>query len=519
MPRRLLLAAVLAALALAALATSASAASGDLPRLTAGPPSGVTADWYDDHSVIGDDHLSWSTQGGDHPYVNTGGQQSESEPKAVGFDPAVTVSGPGGLEICGYPSGTTGWMRAYQAAPGAVAGSGSCPAAEPATGQFGWFRYVYGRHSPADAYNRWHVMDLERFALVPLPPGQGGPPAGTPTVWDNHWGTCLNLADVGTLTCPDDRAAPRLDVGIPAGATKTTGIYYTSPVTPGNVDQQVIPTPVAFRLNHTLPDGLYQVVDLVNPYGLLQESGGAIGSVSCVTVNFSFGTVGDDYGLVHVPVTDADPADCELPTTLNPMLPGPGGFDPMQGADAIPDCQFTGSHCWPGDVAPTSGPFTAAHSLATGDAAAVATTPVLNGSAIPQAIAMTGRRVLTPRPVVVTPATVPGPRPGPGAPKQAASSVSSRALRIARSHARTALRRVFGRGLSRLEVSCRLRSGGAATCTVSFRKRGARYSGHLYLRNHRVHGRLRWQYRIDVRRHQGHHTTHVKHGYRTGGAL
>ena len=29
-------------------------------------------------------------------------------------------------------------------------------------------------------------MDLERSVLVPLAPG-------VPAVWDNHWGTCLNL--------------------------------------------------------------------------------------------------------------------------------------------------------------------------------------------------------------------------------------------------------------------------------------------------------------------------------------
>ena len=156
---------------------------GNLPRLTQGAPTGIDASWYDDHSVIGDGHLSWSSEGGTDIHTNpVTGQSSQSEPKAIGFDPTLAVSGPGGLEVCGYPSGTVGWMRAYQAAPGVVTASGSCPATEPAIWPArGWFRYIYGRHSPTDAFNRWHIMDLERFALVPLPAS-----AGWPANWHAH---------------------------------------------------------------------------------------------------------------------------------------------------------------------------------------------------------------------------------------------------------------------------------------------------------------------------------------------
>ena len=396
MSRRPLIVALLAVVSTLSVAGTAHAAVGDLPRLTEGAPTGIAADWYDDHSVIGDDHLSWSPEGGSPLYVNTAGQTSQSEPKAIGFDPALGVSGAGGLEVCGYASGTVGWMRAYQAAPGVLTAGGSCPATEPAGGQFGWFRYVYGRHSPTDAFNRWHLMDLERFALVPLPASAGGPPDGTPTVWDNHWGTCLGLGGApGSVSCPANRSAAGIDVGVAAGATQTTGIYYD---TSGIIDEQVIPIPVGMHPINSGPlqNGLYQIVDLTNPYGLLQEAGGAIGSVSCATVNFSIGTSGADFGLVHVPVVDAAPTNCYLPTSLDPMLPGPGGFDPMAGADAILDCTFTGSHCWPGDTAPHSGPFPAAHTLATGNPSYIPSTTVANGSAIPEAISATGRRAITP---------------------------------------------------------------------------------------------------------------------------
>jgi hypothetical protein len=523
MSRRPLIAVlVLSVVSALSAAGTAHAAVGDLPRLTEGPPAGIDASWYDDHSVIGDNHLSWSPEGGSPIYANTDGQASQSEPKAIGFDPALTVSGPGGFEVCGYPSGTVGWMRAYQAAPGVLTAGGSCPASEPAIGQFGWFRYVYGRHSPTDAFNRWHIMDLERFALVPLPASAGGPPDGTPTVWDNHWGTCLGLGTAAAqVSCPTDRSAGRLDVGVATGSAQSTGIYYTTTTrTPGIIDQQVIPIPVNMqpRNGGRLANGLYQVVDLANPYGLIKEADGAIGSVSCTTVNFSIGTSGTDFGLIHVPVVDAAPATCYLPSSLDPMLTGPGGFDPMAGADAIVDCAFTGSHCWPGDTAPHDGPFTAAHSLATGNPAYIASTAIQNGSAIPEAISATGRRAFAARP---TPPPSNGLPPGttpPAAPKTL-TPAQRRAATVAKTRTRTALRRVFGTGLSRLSVSCRLRPASAASCTVSWRKSSARYSGHVYLRNHRVNGRLRWQYRVDITKKKGKTTTHVRRGYRTGGTV
>jgi hypothetical protein len=522
MSRRPLIAVLLAAASLLSVAGTAHAAVGDLPRLTEGAPTGIDASWYDDHSVIGDDHLSWSPEGGSPIYTNTSGQGSQSEPKAIGFDPTLTVAGPGGLEVCGYPSETVGWMRAYQAAPGVLTAAGSCPASEPAIGQVGWFRYIYGRHSSSDAFNRWHIMDLERFALVPLPANAGGPPTGTPTVWDNHWGTCLGLGTAAAqVSCPTARNAGRLDVGVATGSAQSTGIYYTTTTrTPGIIDQQVIPIPVSMqpRNGGPLANGLYQIVDLTNPYGLIKEAGGAIGSVSCTTVNLSIGTSGADFGLIHVPVADAAPGTCYLPSSLDPMLTGPGGFDPMAGADAIIDCAFTGSHCWPGDAAPHEGPFPAARSLATGNPAYIASTPIQNGSTIPEAISATGRRAFAAR---TTPAatTTPAPAGTKTTPGSNLTPAQRRAINVAKTRTRTALRRVFGTGLVRLSVTCRLRTGGASTCTVSWRKSSARYSGHVYLRNHRVNGRLRWQYRVDVTKKKGTKTTHVRRDYRTGGTV
>jgi hypothetical protein len=538
MIRRLLLSSMLAASAAAAVAGPASAAPGDLPRLTAATPQNVIRDWYDDHSLAGDGHLSWSDQGVGTPFVNTSGIASQREPQSIRFDATMRVRGTGGLELCGYPSGTTGWMRAYQAEPGLLT-AGTCPPV--ATGQqVGWFRYVYGRHSVANEFNRWHLMDLERYALVPMPATQGGPPAGTPTVWDNHWGTCLNL--LSAPGCERALGAASLDVGVAAGTDKATQ--------PHEVDSALIPIPA--ELQARLPAGRYQVVDLMNPYGIVREPGGVYGSVSCVTIDLAFG-IPEDY-VLHVDTYDANPGTCYVPDRFDDALTGPGDpADPMRGAEGAPPCvlpyrnPLDTSHCWPENTEPGhdpndpphSGPYPAAHTNSTGDPDVVTSTPFPAGTSISAILAARGTTPPPPPPSDSgaarppagggAPAQPPGgaPKPQPPAPKPPAEddddtkgeSSSKTAARTARSHTRTALRKVFGTHLSRVKVSCRLRKHDAATCRVSFRKRGgARYSGHIYLRDHRVHGRLRWQYRVDVKRRTGKHTTRVKRGYRSGGS-
>jgi hypothetical protein len=500
LPRALTAALLAAITSLASLAIAApSFAADELPRLTGNPAAGVVPDWFDDHSVSSDDHLSWSPQSGEI-YTNNDLESSQREPKDVEWQSSINVSGPGGLELCGYPSGTVGWMRAYQL-KGVTSASVACPAGEPTSGQFGWFRYVYGRHP--DAVNRWHVMDLERSALVPL----SNP--GAPTLWDNHWGTCLNL-DSATLNCDGDRSAAGLDVGVAAG-TKTTAL--------GEVDAQTIPLTVDTALG--LPNGQYQVVTLTNPYGLLKEDGGAIGSVQCVTINLTIPTDSSQPGFLEPTITiaDATPATCLLPTKLDPALTGPGGVDPMAGADSILPCIFYSvSHCWPNPpgTAPHDGDYIAAHSLATGNPAVTPNIQVTRGSQIPASIAATG---LPTPPPAATPVTPSAPTmPAPSASTTHASASTRSAMTVATGHTRTALRRVFGTGLTALRVACRLRPADAATCTVRFRKRGARYSGHIYLRTLGAsHAARRWQYRIDVTRRKSGRTTHVRRAYRTGG--
>jgi hypothetical protein len=65
-----------------------------------------------------------------------------------------------------------------------------------------------------------------------------------------------------------------------------------------------------------------------------------------------------------------------------------------------------------------------------------------------------------------------------------------------------------------------VRKSTASTCTVSWRKSGYSYKGHVWLRYKTVRNRLRWQYRVEVKKTKAHRrTTTVRRAYRTGGTF
>jgi hypothetical protein len=79
---------------------------------------------------------------------------------------------------------------------------------------------------------------------------------------------------------------------------------------------------------------------------------------------------------------------------------------------------------------------------------------------------------------------------------------------------------VFGRRITRLVTTCRVSSASTSTCSVRFRKSGARYSGNVWLRYRTVNNRLRWQYRVQVKkRKSGERTRTISRSYRTGGTF
>ena len=438
-------------------------------------PANVQAGFFDDHSVATDNHTAWSSAG------------SDIEPLAIVFGSTLTSSG-SAFRVCGYSSGTAGWLRSF------LVNDSSCPPGAPGTAQNGWFRYITANHdqSTPRTFNRWHVMDLQRFALVPLPASAGGPPTGTPTAWDTYWGTCL---DDGTqfMACEQSAAATTVDTSIPAGFTKTTQEQNPAP------DAERIAIPADAR--DQFGNGLYQVVAIANPYGQY----GAARSVACTTISLS-GVAA--YAPTATQVAGTPPT-CYVPTNIPAALTGPGGRDPMANAALGLQCtlQTTGSapgHCWEtAPQTPDEAPL-APHPLAHTNVTTANTITPTSTSAVAQVAAAT-----------------PAPASGASNPPATASGQTSRRLTatVSRTYARSALRRQFGSRLTRLRVSCRLRSSTASTCTVSFRKSGGRYSGHLWLRYRTVNSSLRWQYRLEVKKRKSGRVQTIRRSYRTGGTL
>jgi hypothetical protein len=462
---RIALTAALVSLALPAAAQAA---------LVQGAPAGVQAGFFDDHSIGTDNHTGWSMGG------------SESEPLAIVFGTTLTSTG-SDFRVCGYASGTAGWLRSY------LVGTATCPGAAPA-GQTGWMRYITANHDQTATrlFNRWHVMDLQRFALVPLPAAAGGPAAGTPTAWDNFWGTCLSNGSL-SMECAQSAAATNVPTVIPANTPKTTQEENPAP------DAQRIAIPADARFQ--FPDGRYQVVAMANPYG----NYGASRSVACTTIQLS----GMAAYAPAATVVEQNAATCYVPANPPAPLSGPGGRDPMAGAAVGSACvlQTTG-HCWATPPAtPAEEPF-APHPLARSN--------------------VTVANAITPTSIVgvaQTPSTAAAATPTSGASNPPAAASGRRTTRritarVSRSYSRKALRKQFGRRLSRVRVTCRVRTSTASTCRVSFRKSGARYSGHVWLRYRTVNSRLRWQYRVEVKkRKSGQRTRTIKRSYRTGGTF
>jgi hypothetical protein len=487
-------AALFAVLASLALPTAAHAS------LVQGVPTNVQGAFWEDASIGGDNHMGWGYSG------------SEVQPMAITFGTTLTNAASDPFSVCGYASTTTGWLRAYQ-----ISGS-HCPAGAPAAGQNGWFEYVIANHSSSTApgflpfFNRYHLMDLQRFALVPLPTSAGGP-AGAATAWDTDWGTCLAYDEDGMGCEQHENAALPLSTLIAGGVTKTTQEQDPAP----DAERIVLPAAAMSRF----PDGRYQIVAIANPYD--EFAGGS--SVACTTISLS--GVGD-YAPVATQVGGA-PATCYVPTNRPAAVTGPGGRDPMAGAaPTTPACELhvddptdpddVPGHCWahmPKSNAP--GDPLAPHPLVRSNANALLDQYVTPTSTV--AVAQGGAPAILPAPSVGTtaPTTIAEGRPPVVI---AASGTPTLTRRLALADTATALRKEFGTGLSRTRTTCKLHGTSAATCTVSWHKHAASYSGRLWVRYLTAAPRPRWEYRLDVTRRAPHHRAQaVRRVYRTGGLL
>jgi hypothetical protein len=476
----------------AALAPAALAAQGDLPKLQQGAPTGITAGYFDDHSIGGDDHMGWGHEG------------SDPEALAIRFQSSLTNTGPGVLQVCANGSGQD-WKSATQSAP---ANLGDCSGAAVNSGNL-WFRYVVAAHdgSTTPAFNRWHLMDLQRFALVPLRQVNGQWVANTSqqTIWDSQWGDCLSLVNQ-YMDCELNRAQQSLTAGIASGATKVT--------------QEGAPdaTAIAFTSLDQIPSGRYQLVAIANPYGRFAESGTGTGSVNCTTIDI---TSDQQAGTFSVADSATQLGSCFLPQTIPAPVSGSAANDPLAGetvhapctlwtqeaVDATADPDDIAGHCWAHIPATDADLLT--HPLArtnvtsrkgtptTTDAIAVARgsvvhTPVTDpGNDDP---GTTPKQGDTPKKTVVSDPPVQTP---PTQPK----ALPAMTTRRARSYVRAALRQKFGTIPTTAIVSCRLTGGAASACTASWRRPGGiRYRGTLQVWFASDTSQVRWLYGMSVTR-------------------
>jgi hypothetical protein len=495
------MAAVASLCASAAIVPAAIAAPGDLPDLVQSIPSApaVTPDadtglvnwggFFDDHSIGGDDHMGWSHSG------------SDPEALKVSFQSVLSNTGNGALELCGYPAqGSAAWLRAFQTTPGDLA---ACPGNAPSGSAAGWFRYAIANHSGTGAFNRWHLMDLQRFALVPV-----NAPAGTRTQWDTRWGTCMN--DNGFMDCENNAGATNLQVGIAPHANKVTE--------EGAPDQTVVAFP------NRVPNGTYQLVAISNPYGAIREAGTTYGSVSCVTLQVSGN---EELGEWRVYQSGSAPANCQLPTSIPGALSGPGGLDPFARAVAQIACNplltATG-HCW--DTIPVDGNHPLARTNVVDSSTATATRSVAQYGAVGtyggggnsgggNNGGGGGGGIVTPPRTIVPPVPPPGVTPPKGA-----LTLPALETRKARSYTRSALRATFGVLPSSAKVTCQSTGGANATCSVSWKRpHGKSYRGTVRVWFTSTTTRVSWNYDLSVQRKQHGRTSTTTRGARVGGTV
>ena len=478
------MAAVASLCASAAVAPAALAAPGDLPDLVQQAPTNITMGHYDDHSRGGDNHMGWGFSG------------SDREPLAISFQASLRNAGPGVLQLCAG-AGDERWRTARQTAPGSL---GDCSGAA-VNGASLFFRYAIANHSDEtpSTFNRWHVMDLQRFALVPLPASQGGPTGSRRTIWDNQWGTCLQLD--GDMACPQSATAGSLNVGISAGATKLTQ--------EGAPDRAVI----AFQNLELVPSGRYQVVAMANPYAIYREAGAGTGSVSCTNVQITSDAYAGTFSIAQLSPL---PQRCWLPRTFQSRVTGAGGIDPFAGAQADSGCPLNRvddpedpndlvGHCWryiptfddpddplsPHPLGRTNVNDTRATTAT--DAVEVAQGATINAG--------TGGGTTPATPPTVRPPAVVPPNLRPPVADPLPKTIPTMTTAHGRSLARTALRRTFGTLPSSASVGCRLTGGSTAACTVSWRRAsGARYRGSVRVWFSSDAEHVRWNYGMSVKR-------------------
>jgi hypothetical protein len=438
------------ALALLTLAITASAASAT--DLVPAPPANPAGGFFDDHSISGDNHAGWGPT---------------EEPLAVRFTASVANVGPA-IAFCGTPA-AAGWMAATQ---------GACGSGGP---QFGWFRYVTANHF---GHNRWQLLDFQRFALVNVNPG------GTEVIWDTRWGSCVNnspYADCST----DPNVGALTNMGFLADSTKVTQ--------DGADEDEIIAIPN--QLGYRLPEGNWQLLHWVNPYGAIQGDNTA-NNVTCTPITLRWDpSPTPSASPLQIAARAFGPGEtCRVPAPPA-QIGGPGDpSDPLRFAKAYPiTCAPTATgHCW--------------------------TTPPTRCSAA----SPTARTFISGTLVPATDPCAPGGGGGVGgsgtSPVRGLSTRAARlriTVRLSKRYASVALRKALHlkRTPRNVKRSCKVTSRTASRCTVRYRSAGRRVTGRIWLRFVAGSKANRWTYKVDLRSTRHGHTSRIRHGYRTGGRL
>ena len=259
-------------------------------------------------------------------------------------------------------------MRAYQTT-GDVA---TCAGSAPASGASGWFRYATANHSSGGEFNRFHAMDVQRFALVPLPAAQGGPAAGAPTFWDTDWGTCLN--DNEWMDC--EAARPRAARRSPWRPARRRSPRRARPTRRSSPSRR--------RRGRQLADGRYAGRRRSPTRTARCMSRAPATAASTARPSTSPAPRATATSPCNQSATQL--STCLLPKTLPAALTGPGGTDPFRGASALTCASLLSDtgHCWatmPTTTTPLA-PHPAAKTNATGTPTPTATTTVAKGAAV-----------------------------------------------------------------------------------------------------------------------------------------
>jgi hypothetical protein len=313
-------------------------------------------------------------------------------------------------------------------------------------------------------------------------------PGGTEVIWDTRWGSCVNNSAFSD--CSRDPNAPYLNnMGFLPDSTKVTQ--------DGADEDEIIAIPN--QLGYRLPEGNWQILHWVNPYGAIAGDAPA-NNVTCTPITLSWAPITAPAASPLIVAARAFGAGetCRIPQPP-PAITGPSDpTDPLRYAKAFPiTCAPTATgHCWTTPPTSCSAESPTARTFTSGTLVP-ATDPCAPGGGTGAA----------------------GASPVQGLSRRAANLRMT--TRLSKRYASVALRKALKlkktpRGVRR---SCKITSRVNAKCSVRWSASGQSARGTIWIRFVAGSTANRWTYRVDLRSTKNGRTTRIRHGFRTGGRL